>query len=147
MTAARQHWLRPWGLSTVRARHDYDCPDHLISEMFDASYFGAIPQCFTPGDFIYVTDAAQDMATLVVDEVDLSNRRVWTSVMERIVTKPNTSPHPEKADPGMTVRWRGPRGGRFCVVDKENNILLKDFRTKEEAWKALELKANEKVAA
>lgn len=147
MAHARQHWLRSWGLTTNRGRHDYDCPDHLLSEMMDASYFGAIPQCFTTGDFVYVTDAATEMATLIVDEVDIINRRVWTSVLERLTTKPNTQAHPETKDSGLTVRWKGPRGGRFCIVDKDNNIVTKDFRTKEEAWKALELKIHEKVAA
>lgn len=148
MTMARQHWLHSWGLTTNRGRHDYDCPDHVVSEMMDASYFGAIPQCFTQGDFIYVTDAAQDMVTLMVDEIDAVNRRVWTSVLERTVSKPNTRAHPEKEDLGLTVRWKGPRGGRFCIVDKDGNILHKDYRTKEEAWKELELKTHkDKVAA
>ena len=146
MIIARQHWLSSWNIGTQRGRHDYDCEDHVIEEMQNASYFGAIYQCFNPGDYIFVTDARQEHVTFVVDDVEPIERKVHISLVERLVMKPITASN-DTYDSGLTIRWRGPRGGLFCIVDADNEVIEKGFRTKGEAERALQAKlVKEKVA-
>lgn len=146
MVFARERWLSSWNIGTLRGRHDYDCDEHIIEEMQNAAYFGAIHHLLKAGDFIFVTDARGENVTFLVDDVDAIERKVLISVVERITTMPITA-STDSYDPGLTVRWRGPRGGMFCIVDAENNVIAKDFRTKTEAEKALQAKlVREKVA-
>lgn len=146
MIYARQHWLSSWNIGTQRGRHDYDCDEHTIEEMQNAAYFGAIYQCLSRGDYIFVTDAKQEHITFVVDDVDAPERKVWISVVERVTTKPVTASTYDY-DPCITVRWRGPRGGLFCLVNSDDVVVEKNFRTRVEAEKALQARlVREKVA-
>lgn len=148
MVMARQQWLHSWNIDAQRGRHDYDCDDHLIKEMENASYFGAIYQCFRRGDYIYVTDAAQEMIVFVVDDVDAPNRKVWCSVLERLETRPLTA-ETGTIDSGYTIKWRGPRGGLWCIVNKDGEVQEGEYKNKEEATRALQaflLKKSEAAA-
>ncbi len=136
MLLARQQWLHSWNIDTQRGRHDYDCEEHKLEEMMSAGYFGAIHQCFKRGDYIYVTDAEQKLTTLVVEDVEPANRLVRFSVLERFETKLVTADSDEK-DIGMAIKWKGPRGGMFCIVDKEGNVLQSELRNKVEAERAM----------
>ena len=136
MVLARQSWLHNWNIDTPRGRLDYDCDEHTFDEMQDASYFGAIFSALKQGDLLFVTDGKQDRYTIEIGLVDATNRKVWFSIVEKFATKPVTASSPEE-DPGVVIKWRGPRGGMFCLVDKDGNILKSDLRNKPEAEKAL----------
>lgn len=136
MVSARQHWLHSWNIGTARGRHDYDSTDHVLDEMMHAGYFGAIYHCFKRGDYIYVTDAEQKLCTLIVEDVDATNRRVTFSILEKIESKPVTAETDEK-DTGLVIKWRGPRGGLFCIIDKDGNVLKSELRNKVEAEQAM----------
>lgn len=137
MIAARQDWLSQWDTGTKRGRFDYDCSEHLLEEMNNASYFGSIYHCFNAGDYIFVTDAKDEHSTFVIDSVSPAERKVWFSIVERFVTTPVTA-STEDYDCGMAIKWRGPRGGMFCIVDGENNVKGKDYRTRVEAERELQ---------
>jgi hypothetical protein len=136
MLSARQHWLHSWNIDAQRGRHDYDCDEHTIEEMMHAGYFGAIHHCFRRGDYVYVTDAKQQLVTLLIEDVDAVNRQVRFSVLEKFESKIITADSDEK-DTGLAIRWKGPRGGMFCIVDKDGNVLKSDLRNKVEAERAM----------
>jgi len=136
MVLARQSWLHNWNIDTPRGRLDYDCDEHTFDEMQDASYFGAIYQVLKQGDVLYVTDAKQDRYTVEIDQVDGTNRKVWFSIVEKYASKPITASSPG-VDSGVTVKWRGPRGGMFCLVDKDGTVLKADLKNRQEADRAL----------
>lgn len=137
MVAARQHWLHSWNIDTQRGRHDYDCPEHTLEEMMHARYFGAIHQCFKRGDYVYVTDGEQKLCTLLIEDVDAENRQVRFSVLEKFETNLVTADSEEK-DTGMAIKWKGPRGGLFCIVDKDGKVLKSELRNKVEAQRAMD---------
>jgi hypothetical protein len=104
--------------------------------MMHAGYFGAIYHCFKRGDYIYVTDAEQNLRTLLVEDVDAENRRVRFSILEKFETKLVTADSDEK-DTGMAIKWKGPRGGLFCIIDKDGNVVKSELRNKVEAEQAM----------
>lgn len=146
MVLARQNWLHSWNINARRGRFDYECDEHTIEEMMNASYFGAIHQALKEGDVLYITDAKQDRVTVEIDQVDAANRMVWFSVIEKVESKPITAVSPIE-DSGLAIKWRGPRGGMFCIVDKTGAVLKSDLRNKEEATRALTEYVAKKEAA
>jgi len=136
MVLARQSWLHNWNIDSPRGRLDYDCDEHAFDEMQDASYFGAIHQALKQRDIVYITDAKQDRYTIEIDQIDATNRKVWFSIVEKFSSKPVTASSPE-VDHGVAIKWRGPRGGMFCLVDKEGAVLKSEMRNKAEAERAL----------
>lgn len=136
MVLARQSWLHNWNIDSPRGRLDYVCDEHVLDEMMDASYFGAIHNALKAGDLLFVIDAKNERTTIEIDRVDGTNRKVWFSIVEKFTSKPVTATAPG-FDPGVSIKWRGPRGGMFCLIDKDGNILKRDLRNKEEAEDAL----------
>jgi len=145
-TKAREQWLDTWNGSSNRARHDYDCPEHIIPEMMHDEYFGWIHHRFRKGDIVFVTDAACQRVTFLIDEVEPTYRRVQFSVLRTHAVLPVTKPGENKEDPGLTVRFRGVRGGNWCVVSGTDEIVARDHRTKAEAERVLANMIEKKVA-
>lgn len=116
---------------TGRARHDYDCPDHLLEEMMHEAYFAGVIRELQAGDFVWVTDGASQMAVLRIDHVDANARTVGVSLIERMTAKPVVG------ESGYAVRNRGPRGGFWCVIDKDGTVVARDMRTEDEAKRAM----------
>lgn len=138
MLIARLQFLMTWGLQGHRGRYDYVCPDHLISEMFNDYYFGAIPTNLREGDEIYVVDAAMQEAVLRVDGVHKDEKRVVLSLRETYAFKPAMQAHSEQAEPpAFTVRYRGRRGGEWCIVNADGAVVEKGYAAKGEAERRL----------
>lgn len=143
---AHPHFMSEWGPGNKRSRFDYDSPDHLFEEIqqMGPEYFGRFFwNVLRAGDIIYLTDAAQKRVTLIVNVVDTTNRKVEYDVDvvhdERVVIA---------SDAAYTIRWRGPRGGRWCVVDRSNEVVSRDNASREEAERRLKnLAESAKVAA
>lgn len=132
---AHPHHMSEWGPGNKRSRFDYDSPDHLFDEIqqMGAEYFGRFFwNVLRAGDIVYLTDAAGKRVTLIINHVDQIRRKVDYDVdvvhAEQIVMA---------ADEAYTVRWRGPRGGRWCVVDRNNEVVSRDNASKEEAERRL----------
>jgi len=130
----------PKGLSTwahgrnrhgkSRSRHDYDSDDHLIADMLAPSYFKTIENELEPNDLVWLLDAKQEQALIRIDWVDRTLRTMGVSLVERIAEIPVVG------SDGYGIKWRGPRGGFWCVVDGEGVIVREGHRTKEEAARA-----------
>lgn len=127
MLLASERLLSTWSGGAKRARHDYDSNDHLLEEMLNDTYWSTCIHRLNAGDYIYVQDAANQRAILLVDEIEPKTRRVWISVDERREARPVTD------DSGLTVRWRGPRGGMWCVVNRDSRIISAGYRTRRDA--------------
>lgn len=139
MAKALEPWLETWNGSASRARHDYTTDQHLMQEMLDDEYFGALHYRFRVGDLVFVTDAAHNRATFIIEDIDSTYRKVRFSLLRTHYVQPITKPAADKADPGLTVRFRGPRGGQFCIVDQNDQIISGGHRTKREAEEKLSL--------
>lgn len=132
MLKGREKFLDTWCPAINRARHDYDSPDHVLAEMMHESYFGDFHQRFRKGDIVYVTDAANERVTLIIDDVDKIARKVRFSV-DAVHTPQVVTADPEGVDDGLSIRWRGPRGGLFAVVNAKGEILKRDITTRQAA--------------
>lgn len=132
MYANRAH-LIPWSENGLIGRHDYVSPDHLIHEMLTETYFGGVLERLRVNDLIYVIDAERAMATFRIDWVDPQSRSVGFSVVERLTERPVVGTD------GLAVKWRGARGGRWCVLDAEGTILSRDHISKDDAERAREI--------
>lgn len=131
MLKAREKYLHTWASGVKRSRHDYDSPEHLIEEMMSEIYFSDCHMRFSPGDLIYVTDAANQRVTLLINDVDKVTRAVKFSVELYHTDKPITA-NPDSPD-GLSVRWRGPRGGLFCILDAEGKVIRAGLKSRQEA--------------
>lgn len=116
-----------------RSRHDYDCDDHLLSEMMSETYFGTILEELRPGDLIWITDTQKEQAVIRIDWIEKGARKVGFSVQERVTERPIVGTD------GLAVKYRGPRGGLWCIIDAGGEILSKDHRTREEAERARDI--------
>src|SRR5262245_11298609 len=136
---ARLHNLEQWGLNTHRGRFDYVSQDHLLSEIMNDLYFGILigNVKLRQGDLIHVTDAAMDEAVLRIDGVYSEEKRVQLSLREVHAFKPAVKAHSEAADPGITVRFKGNRGGKWCILDGEGTVVEKGYETRGEAERRL----------
>lgn len=138
---------------TGRSRHDYDCPEHLIAEMLNDAYFRTVMHLIEAGDLIWITDGASEQAVIRVNHVDRQLQRVAVSLVERIIEVPVTATVEQVGgnmaivDHGLTLRNRGPRGGLWCIVDKDNNVIERDMRTKAEAERRLMAMTSQAAAA
>lgn len=139
LTANPKH-LHNWSLPTTRSRFDYDSPDHLLSEMMHEHYWGTVMVEVQPGDLIHITAADTEQAIVRIDWKDDTARTVGMSVMERLTERPVLTTC------GFTVKWRGPRGGYWCVVDAEGTILARDMRTQAEAARRMEMLTEQRAA-
>lgn len=131
MPRAREKYLHTWSSGVKRSRHDYDTPDHLIEEMMSETYFSDCYRRVSPGDLIYVTDAANQRMTLLVNDIDPVTRAVKFSVEMYHTDKPVTA-NPTHAD-GLSVRFRGPRGGQWCVMGGDGKVLRAGMKSRQEA--------------
>lgn len=122
--------LDEWAAGRKRSRWDYSTDDHLIEEILKQgeTYFSRCCRSLRQGDIIHVTDAAQNRVTFLVDTVDSEARKVALSIDIEHAAQP-VVPHGE----AFTVRWRGPRGGLFCILDDKGEIYERDIATKVEA--------------
>ncbi len=133
--AAKIADLDEWGPGKTRSRYDYDTSEHLFAEIrqMGPEYFGRY--CWArlrPGDVIYLTDAAGKRFTLITNIVDPSAHKVWYDVERE---------HDEDSilgeDEPYTIRWRGARGGRWCVIGPDNKVESRDHLTREAAQRVL----------
>lgn len=124
-----------------RSRHDYDCPEHVSAEMMTEDYFGTLGDLLATGDLVHVSDAETAQMVIKIDWVDAKLRRVGFSVQERITERAVAG------DDGLAVKYRGPRGGLWCVIDGEGGILAKDCRTRVEAERQRDIIKSSKQAA
>lgn len=139
LTANPKH-LHAWKLGTQRQRFDYETPDHLLSEMTHHEYWSTVMHEIEPGDLIHVTDAATEGAVIKIDWKDTVARTVGTSLIERV------SETPVVGASGYTIKWRGPRGGGWCVVDGKGAIVMKELASKEDAQRHMLMLAEQKAA-
>lgn len=120
--------LTEWAPGQIRSRYDYDVGDHLISEILEAGelYFHQVAHMLRAGDIVYVTDAAGKRATLIVN---------WVDQVKRTVAFDLDISHDERpvVTAAYAVRWRGPRGGKFCVVNATGKVVARDCESREEA--------------
>lgn len=142
-----ESWLETWNGQATVCRHDLHAKEHLIPEMLNESYFGQLHWRLRIGDLIFVTDAACNRATFLIEDVDPLERRVRFSILRTHYVEPITKPGPNEEDPGITVRFRGPRGGGWCIVDGGNQIIVRDLRTKKDAEEAMALMIAKRKAA
>jgi hypothetical protein len=141
----------PWGIQGHRGRYDYVSPDHILSEMLNDYYFGGIPHNMREGDEIYVVDAAMVEAVLRVDGVYKDEKRVALSLRETHAFKPAIKAHSDVVEvetPALTVRFKGRRGGNWCVIDADGAIVEQGYQARGEAERrlAMILEAREKAA-
>ena len=128
--------LHCWADSGYRSRFDYDTDEHILSEIFSESYFATAYHKMQPGDILYVTDAAKQRATLIVSDVDRTTHRVMLDLDTTHTQVPLTA---ESAgnDTGYAIRWRGGRGGKFCIVSAKGELIQSDIASKHEAERLL----------
>ena len=125
-----------WADSAVRARFDYDTPEHILVEIMTDVYFSTLYREFRAGDLIYVTDGAQQRATLIVADVDEISHVVRLDLDTTHTQTPLTA-QSATVDDGFAIRWRGGRGGKFCIVSSAGEIVARDIATKHEAERRL----------
>lgn len=124
-----------------RSRHDYDCTEHLIAEMLTEDYWGTLAVDLAPGDLVWITDATTEQAVIRIDWVDIATRRVGLSVQERITE------HAVVGAGDFAIKNRGPRGGFWCVIDANGDIVKRDIRTRDEAERARNVLRDTRTAA
>jgi len=133
---AQRKSLSRWADSQTRARFDYDTNEHLMGEMLNDAYFSTMYADFRPGDLIYVTDAAQQRATLIVADIDPVSHLVRLDIDTTHTQAPVTAV--EKGnDAGFAIRWKGPRGGKFWIVSNTGEMIERDIESKHEAERRL----------
>lgn len=116
-----------------KSRHDYDSKDHVLSEMMNETYWSTLIGDIVPGDLIWITDAESAMAIIRIDWIDTKARTVGISLQERLTERAVV------AGDGMAVKYRGPRGGLWCVLDDAGEIISRDNRTRDEAERQRDL--------
>jgi hypothetical protein len=135
--------LTEWSPGAKRSRWDYDAPDHTLDEMIEMGdrYFTNCVHMLRALDLVYVTDASAKRATIVINLVDrVRNTVIWdidVAHAEHIVM-PKTQ--------ALAIRWRGPRGGRFAIVDKDGAVVAKDMQSREEAERRLAMMTEARAA-
>jgi hypothetical protein len=132
--------LHDWKLQTVRSRFDYDCPDHLLGEMMHEHYWSTVMVEVNPGDIIHVTAADNEQAIVRIDWKDTTARTVGMSVIERLTERPIPTSN------GYTIKYRGPRGGLWCVLHADGNIVVRDLRTQDEASRRMQSLVEQRAA-
>ena len=139
--ARRQDIEQCWATSTCQ-QLTLVTPHHLLEEMIEMGdeYFSHAYQSFDNGDIIIVTDAAMQRAMFLVENVNLLTHRVQISLIERQIVRPCTG----DVD-GLTVRWRGERGGKWCVVNALGESISMDHEDERAAEGALEAMRREPV--
>ena len=115
----------------ARSYYSYDSKDHLWEEMQHARYWGPLLAYVQAGDRLIVTDAAMREYEIRIDEADKNSQRAWISIKVgrkdgEILYRPITSADATIEDQGLTVRFMGPRGGQWCVLDGEGNTIAQD---------------------
>lgn len=126
---------------TGRSRHDYDCPQHLLSEMMHEEYWQTLLVDIEPGDLIWITDGASEQMLIKIDWKDTKGRKAGFSVIERATEKPMI------AEDGMAIKNRGPRGGFWSVIGDDGAVLKQGMRTRIEAERERDiLKAGQRAA-
>ena len=130
---AHPHHMTEWSAGKIRSRWDYDCPDYTLEDMKAAGdrLFARCLHMLRPGDIVYTTDAANRRATLIVNVVDTTaGTLAWdidVAHSEQIVTPKS----------GLVLRWRGPRGGGWCIVNTEGEVMARDLPSKEDGARRL----------
>jgi hypothetical protein len=128
------------GKGNGKSRHDYECTEHTLSDMQTEDYWGTLAEQLAPGDLIWVKDAAIEQMVVSIDWVDARLRRVGFSVQERIVERAIVG------SDGLAIKYRGGRGGLWCVLDADGEILSRDHRTRVEAERQRDALKLSKVA-
>lgn len=135
---ARREWLQAWSTTSKRVRWDYDTKDHVLSDMLDNTYWASVAaksdrdDGIRDGDMIYITDAANERCTIEVTAVDIAKSRVLVSLIEKVEAVPVTKAG--GIDEPYYVKWRGPRGGGWCIMRPgEPEPVEKGFTQREDA--------------
>ena len=128
---ANRHHLHAWSHGATRTRWDYDSPDFMIEDMVSAGdqLFRACADLFRSGDIIYVTDAANKRATMIINVIDL---------VRNLVAWDLDATHAEKIVTGgqaYTIRQRGRSG--FVLLDDAGKVIKQAMASREEAERAL----------
>lgn len=117
----------PARTGNARSRHDYDANDHVLAEMMNETYWSTLIGEFEIGDLVWVNDAEGEQAVIKIDWIDTKSRTVGLSVQERIKDNPVTG------SDGLALKYRGPRGGLWCIVDAQGQVIHRDCKTRDEA--------------
>ena len=72
-----------------------------------------------------------------VDGAFKEENRVQVSLRQTFDFKPGTKANAEGVDHGITVRWKGNRGGKWCIVDGEGAAIEKNYENRGEAERRL----------
>jgi len=133
----------PRGLSTwahganrngvARSRHDYDSKDHIIDDMMHEGYWRSVQDDIEQGDLIWIIDAKQEQCLIRIDWIDKGLRKSGFSLVERI------SEHAVAVSAGYAIKWRGPKGGFWCVIDGEGVVVRDGHRTRQDAERARDI--------
>jgi hypothetical protein len=129
---ANRHHLHGWSQGAIRTRWDYDSPDFMLDDMIAAGdqLFRACVDLFRSGDIVYVTDAANKRATMIINVIDsVRNTVAWdldATHSEKIVIAPGQA---------YTIRQRGRSG--FILLDKAGKVIVQGMASREEAERKL----------
>lgn len=129
--AMRQN-LSTWATSAKRSRHDYDSDNHLLDEMMHTRYWGTIIDLIEPGDIIHITDGAGSQAEIRIDWKRDGEMTVGYSFIREIEEQPVLS------NAGFSLKFRGNRGGYWCIVNAEGDVVEGNIIDKRDAMKRLD---------
>lgn len=139
---ANRHHLHAWSQGAIRSRWDYDSPDFTLDDMMSASdqLFRACVDLFRSGDIVYVTDAANRRATMIINVIDVVRNTVaWdldVTHAEKVIVGANQS---------YTIRQRGRSG--FVLLDKAGKVVIQGMASRDEAERELAARTKKETAA
>ena len=125
------------GSSARRGRYDLDCRDHKLSEILNEDYLGDI-DFLQAGDYIWITDCFDQIMTVRVDLIDKQARKCYLSRIDRLYAIPVVELKEELPDdPGLTYRFRGPRGGGHSVMTAAGEVFATGFDNRVDAERCI----------
>jgi hypothetical protein len=135
---AKESDLQLWGQGGNCARYDYNSEHYLMSDMLTNDFFCNCTYLLRKGDFIYITDAEDQIIVVRVDEVDQGSRRVVLSKVERLYALPVVTINEDLPDdPGLTYRWRPTRAGGHSIITAAAEVFAVNFPNRQEAERAI----------
>ncbi len=137
---AKENELKPWSHGPGKTRFDYDNANWRLEEMLNEDFFGFCTALIRQGDLITITDCEDQIMVVRADVVDKMAQKLWISAVERLYAHPVVTPRKDVSyDPGLTYRWRSPRGGGHAVITRTGEVVAINFPSKEHALHCIEL--------
>lgn len=133
---AIQKYYEPIYLGNTFSIHGYNHPEHTIDEMLHDAYFKNLIDLVRQGDHVFVIDTFGEVAWFRIESVIRDQYRVKFSKARKIPFEMIADS--AKSD-GYCVKWRGPRGGLWCICKLNGDPHAVNYKSRADAERELQL--------